>query len=374
MSSKVLTLVDGRIQQSTVPFLQATGDNVAFAGLSMTSGYVGFFTDPNTISGSANYVWDITNNRLGVGTNTPLAAVHIQAGNATALRLSSAVGQGSTLMSYGAGGNSDALFLATNAAYSGAAWNRIDTTRTSWLLGFGSSNGDNFTIQRSDAGSNPITWGTESFTINVDGNVAIGHANPLYKFDVNGIIRGKGDIYVTKGSSAFIGATDNFDLRFGVNTTEYLRIRTTGLVETARDFTANGQTSIVTTDAGTTNAVTSLLSQHLSSDTPAASFGIDWLKQSHSSTNAIRTQLQIRTTWATATDASRKARTDFVIFDTAARTVLRLEASGSAAMIGFLGAAAVARPTVTGSRGGNAALTSLLTALANLGLVTNSSS
>ncbi len=42
--------------------------------------------------------------------------------------------------------------------------------------------------------------------------------------------------------------------------------------------------------------------------------------------------------------------------------------------LGFYGVAPVAKPTVTGSRGGNAALASVLTALANLGLITNSSS
>jgi hypothetical protein len=42
--------------------------------------------------------------------------------------------------------------------------------------------------------------------------------------------------------------------------------------------------------------------------------------------------------------------------------------------VGFYSTPAVAKPTVTGSRGANAALTSLLTALATLGLVTNSSS
>lgn len=42
--------------------------------------------------------------------------------------------------------------------------------------------------------------------------------------------------------------------------------------------------------------------------------------------------------------------------------------------LGFLGASPVTRPAVTGSRGGNAALASLLTALANLGLITNSTS
>ncbi len=41
---------------------------------------------------------------------------------------------------------------------------------------------------------------------------------------------------------------------------------------------------------------------------------------------------------------------------------------------GALGATPIARPTVSGSRGGNAALASLCTALANLGLITNSTS
>jgi hypothetical protein len=42
--------------------------------------------------------------------------------------------------------------------------------------------------------------------------------------------------------------------------------------------------------------------------------------------------------------------------------------------VGFFNAAPVAKPTVTGSRGGNAALASLITALATLGLITDSSS
>jgi hypothetical protein len=41
--------------------------------------------------------------------------------------------------------------------------------------------------------------------------------------------------------------------------------------------------------------------------------------------------------------------------------------------LGFYGATAIVRPDVTGSRGANAALASLLTELANLGLITDSS-
>jgi len=43
---------------------------------------------------------------------------------------------------------------------------------------------------------------------------------------------------------------------------------------------------------------------------------------------------------------------------------------GSApSLVGFFGATPAARPTVTGSRGGNAAVASLLTALETLGLI-----
>lgn len=47
---------------------------------------------------------------------------------------------------------------------------------------------------------------------------------------------------------------------------------------------------------------------------------------------------------------------------------------GSGASIGFFGTGPTSKPVVSGSRGGNAALASLLTALANLGLITDSSS
>lgn len=42
--------------------------------------------------------------------------------------------------------------------------------------------------------------------------------------------------------------------------------------------------------------------------------------------------------------------------------------------IGFFGSATVPKPNITGSRGGNAALASLLTGLANLGLITDGTS
>jgi hypothetical protein len=48
--------------------------------------------------------------------------------------------------------------------------------------------------------------------------------------------------------------------------------------------------------------------------------------------------------------------------------------TGASQKIGFFGTPKITKPTVTGSKGANAALASLLTALSNLGLLTDSSS
>jgi len=76
--------------------------------------------------------------------------------------------------------------------------------------------------------------------------------------------------------------------------------------------------------------------------------------------------------WSDSTDATRKSRAIYQVFDTAARECMRMEASGSVAMLGFLGAVAVVRQTV-GAAATDAATTQTLannlrTALINLGL------
>jgi hypothetical protein len=98
-------------------------------------------------------------------------------------------------------------------------------------------------------------------------------------------------------------------------------------------------------DAATNAATTILTVGHTSSGTAAAGFGTTILYNLQSSTTAGRSAADVTITWATATDASRKARVVHNVYDTAAREFLRGEASGTAAMIGFLGAAAVAAQT-----------------------------
>lgn len=69
---------------------------------------------------------------------------------------------------------------------------------------------------------------------------------------------------------------------------------------------------------------------------------------------------------------SQEVRIDAHDSGGAARLSLRCGTSGTNPAMGFQGTAPIAKPTVTGSRGGNAALASLLTALANYGLITDS--
>lgn len=98
-------------------------------------------------------------------------------------------------------------------------------------------------------------------------------------------------------------------------------------------------------DSGTTTVVNGLTLGHQSSGTPAAGLGIGVLFNVNSTTTADQNAMQVTAEWVVATHASRTARGKIQVYDTAAREALRVEASGSAAMIGFLGANAVIRQT-----------------------------
>lgn len=92
-----------------------------------------------------------------------------------------------------------------------------------------------------------------------------------------------------------------------------------------------------------------------------------------SSTSTERQLAALNATFVVSTDASYTSRFTLSAKDfSASREVIRGESDGSAGRLSFYGASAVAKQTITGSKGANAALASLLTALANLGLITDS--
>jgi len=131
-----------------------------------------------------------------------------------------------------------------------------------------------------------------------------------------------------------------------------------------------------------------LVISHRSTGTPAASFGVPLSMRGDDSTNVEQDLFKINAVWATATHGSQAARAVFLAYDaTSSRECLRLESSGTAPMVGFFGATAVAQQSVgsaapaggTGTAAGgwdtaahrDAAITllnNIRTALQNLGL------
>ena len=129
------------------------------------------------------------------------------------------------------------------------------------------------------------------------------------------------------------------------------------------------------TDSATNDVVNEIQINRLSSGTPAANFGIRLTAKLQSSTTVERIAGGIEIAWETATDASRSGRTRIQANDSsAARTGFTVGTASSAPTISFYGGTLTAKQTVTGSRGGNAALADLLTKLAAFGLITDGSS
>lgn len=108
--------------------------------------------------------------------------------------------------------------------------------------------------------------------------------------------------------------------------------------------------------------------------TPAIGMGVSIQAVMQSSTTQARDAGRIGWKWDVVTDASR-ATHGFLSsnYITTENTSIEWGSNSTGATLGFYGATRQNKQTVTGSRGGNAALASVLTALANLGLITNSS-
>lgn len=111
------------------------------------------------------------------------------------------------------------------------------------------------------------------------------------------------------------------------------------------------------------------------SETPVAGYGAALSFYAKSATVVNRNLGRLYFEWLTATDSGRASKGRVTAFyETTERTAMSWAANSSEALIGFYATAPAAKQTVTGSRGSNAALESLLTALATLGLITDSSS
>lgn len=125
-----------------------------------------------------------------------------------------------------------------------------------------------------------------------------------------------------------------------------------------------------------TNTVTNVIAiGHNSTGTPAAGFGTAITFFAESATVVNRNLGRLYFEWVTATDSGRASKGRVTAFyETTERTALSWAATSSEAQLGFFATTPAGKQTVTGSKGGNAALDSLLDALVAYGLITDSTS
>jgi hypothetical protein len=154
-------------------------------------------------------------------------------------------------------------------------------------------------------------------------------------------------------TGANLSGTNTGDIALGTNTATALTLtdQTLGIadvfVQTAGDTMTGALTVNIPTATNNAPQTALTLRANVTGGVgSAASFGTYQTFVAESATEGTdRTQAYIGTFWVDATDATRKARQVFTISDTSNREAFRIEATGTAAAIGFLGANAQARPT-----------------------------
>jgi hypothetical protein len=230
------------------------------------------------------------------------------------------------------------------------------------------------------------------FWDDTNNRLGVGTTTPRKTLDVNGqilatdAIRAEGYNTPPTGEGLELGYTGAIGYVTSYKRTDstwkplVLRGSTIQLTASGTDFlsaSTTGYPSLFVTDTATNNVSGGMAWYHRTSATPAPGFGADFPVVLHTSTNVDANAFLKRVTWGTATNGSQKAQVTFFVYDTAARNCIRMDASGTAAMIGFLGANAVVRQNITGTRTGTLAqlqtvVANLLTGLATLGLITDS--
>lgn len=238
-----------------------------------------------------------------------------------------------------AGANRTAYGVVASAAYRG---NGDNSSTVGGGLFYGSIEVNGFKVTdlvggefQAQSQSNRSSWATNyyagRFQVLAEASAGAGRTATL-----------AAGVYVKTPTSSNVTITTAYGLYIeaqSVGSTKYAIYTNAGLIRFGDTITQT------VADSATNAATTVRTNQHNSTGTPADGFGSTELWTLQSSTTVNRSAADWTTSWATATDASRKARIVGSAYDTAAREWIRGEASGSAAMIGFLGAAAVVKQT-----------------------------
>jgi hypothetical protein len=153
------------------------------------SGRVAYFNGDTSITGSSNFFWDATNNRLGIGLNNPQRTLEIH--NPTAdsqLRISGS-----------------APSVSLGEAITGSIYQaKFGLATANGQYAAGAVAGD-FVIISQTGATIFSTSSTEKMRVQVSGNVSIGNTNDTYKLDVTGTGRFTSNLYTS--TALYIGTT-----------------------------------------------------------------------------------------------------------------------------------------------------------------------
>lgn len=181
--------------------------------------------------------------------------------------------------------------------------------------------------------------------------IATGEDAGKFNAGLNTILSGYRAGYTNSGSNSII--IGDFSGYFNsLNNSLYIDSSTTSTHTGVTNPLLYGQMSQssnpflrINRNASDTNSIANVLKiAHQTTGTPAAGYGAGILFELESTTTEQRQSGRIACGTVAAADASRKYFIEINPFDTAERKGIRVEANGSAPMIGFLGAAAIARP------------------------------
>lgn len=156
--------------------IQITPNNFFTSFVTGTAGQVPFFGSTTSLLGDAEFNWDNTNKRLGVGITSPIAKLHVYQNNSD-----DDTTAGVTIEQDGTGD---------------AALSFLLSTVRRWRLGIDNNDLDKFKISSS---TNLST--NNKLTIDVDGNVGIGTASPGTTLDVVGTLASSGITQLGTGGS-----------------------------------------------------------------------------------------------------------------------------------------------------------------------------